>query len=206
MTNGNRATNNPTTKPSLIASVASFFRGNPATVGSFLYIYVTTIGIVYSYVLYQQFRVNIFDYATTSDFILAAFRNPLTFLVALGAISFVLLFVQVVTSLTSKLGERLNTERYPRLLLVVLTVGICAILLLSIAAACVLAWSRTGEIREASSPRESVLYRALSGSKEQTLASDLQLIGATHTFVLFYDPSNGQTLVIPQAQITSIIE
>jgi hypothetical protein len=55
---------------------------NPTLVLTLLYLYATAIGIVYSRVLYARFGINIFDYSETTDFLLAAFRNPIAFLVA----------------------------------------------------------------------------------------------------------------------------
>jgi hypothetical protein len=70
---------------------AKKFLGNhPTLVLTLLYLYVTAIGIIYSAILYGRFGINIFDYAETADFLLAAFKNPIAFLapvilVAMGA-------------------------------------------------------------------------------------------------------------------------
>jgi len=59
-----------------------FFLANPTVVLSLLYLYVTAIGMLYSAVLYGRFGINVFDYSEISDFLLAAFKNPVAFLAA----------------------------------------------------------------------------------------------------------------------------
>ena len=46
-----------------------------------LYLYAAAIGMIYSGVLYGRFGINIFDYSEIGDFLLAAFKNPIVFLV-----------------------------------------------------------------------------------------------------------------------------
>jgi hypothetical protein len=55
---------------------------NPTFVITLLYFYVTANGIVYSASLYARFGVNVFDYSETADFLLAALKNPISFLSA----------------------------------------------------------------------------------------------------------------------------
>ena len=205
MTKGLYTLDSSSTQLSPITSVLSFFREHPAIIGSLLYAQVTLIGIVYTYVLYQEFNVNIFDYAETSDFLLAAFRNPLTFTAALITIVLVILVQAVVVQLSNR-GETLVRERLRRNFTAVFVASILVILALGVVAALFLAQRRVDELRESSSQPETVQYRAPSGSEEQTTVSNLQLIGNAGTFALFYDPRDETTLVIPHAQIISITE
>jgi hypothetical protein len=50
----------------------------------------------------------------------------------------------------------------------------------------------------------SVQYRASSKSSEQTTETGLRVIGATQSFVFFYDRKETKTLIIPSAQIVEI--
>src|SRR5215210_5046418 len=59
--------------------VESSFREHPAIVGSLLYIQVTTMGVAYSWTLFRRFDINVFDYAETNDFLLAAFKDLTVF-------------------------------------------------------------------------------------------------------------------------------
>jgi len=68
-----------------------------------LYIYVTALGIIYSAALYGKFAINIFDYSEISDFLLAAFKNPIAlfsavFVGLLAAIGVVGVFVFATAS------------------------------------------------------------------------------------------------------------
>src|SRR5687768_12854749 len=49
---------------------------------SALYLYITGVGLLYSFLLYREFRVNIFDYFEISDFLIAALKNPMVVLSA----------------------------------------------------------------------------------------------------------------------------
>jgi hypothetical protein len=66
--------------------VKEFFFENPTLVVTLLYLYATSIGIIYSAALYRRFGINIFDYSEVGDFILAAFKNPVAF-VSVGVLA-----------------------------------------------------------------------------------------------------------------------
>ena len=69
----------PDQSSDFLRAIGNFFRDHPAIAGSLLYLQVTTVGVVYSWSLFRQFRINIFDYAETNDFLLAAFKDPIVF-------------------------------------------------------------------------------------------------------------------------------
>jgi hypothetical protein len=56
------------------------FLANPTAILSLMYLYVTAIGMLYSFLLYRNFEISIFDYSEIGDFLLAAFKNPIAFL------------------------------------------------------------------------------------------------------------------------------
>jgi len=62
--------------------VVEFLSNNPTLVLTLLYLYVTAIGLIYSAALYGKFGINIFDYSEIADFLLAAFKNPVSLIAA----------------------------------------------------------------------------------------------------------------------------
>ena len=56
-----------------------FIFENYTPIFGLLYVYSTGIGIVYSYLIYSKFRINIFDYSEIGDFLLAASNIQLFF-------------------------------------------------------------------------------------------------------------------------------
>ena len=49
-----------------------------------IYIYVTSVGMVQAWLQFRAFGINIFEFSEISDFLLMAFRVPLSFLAILG--------------------------------------------------------------------------------------------------------------------------
>ena len=70
-------------KGPLTSKIYNSFLKRPAIGGSCIYIFVSSVGVIYSWVLFREFQINIFDFAETNDFLLIAFKEPLLFLVPL---------------------------------------------------------------------------------------------------------------------------
>src|SRR3712207_3186360 len=80
--------------------VGSFFRDHPAIALSLVYLQVTTVGVVYSWWLFWRFDINIFDYAETNDFLLAAFKDPIVFAMSvLSIVGLTLLTLHVMSEI-----------------------------------------------------------------------------------------------------------
>lgn len=62
---------------------------HPALLFSGLYMTASLIGLVYSWIFFSFFDINIFRYAEISDFLLASLKEPFTWLLALLAVSLV---------------------------------------------------------------------------------------------------------------------
>lgn len=81
-------------------------------VTSFVYIYVSVVGMVDAWNHFNAFGINVFEFAEINDFLLAAFREPLSFLVILVLIvsAFVyLLFARVLSKLNSMNSMTINS-------------------------------------------------------------------------------------------------
>src|SRR5215210_163569 len=83
---------------------AGLFLSNSTFFISALYSFATAVGLIYSWVLYGRFGINIFDYSEIADFLLAAFKNPIAFGSAglLGAIGSVLFLYRASASGTRR--------------------------------------------------------------------------------------------------------
>jgi hypothetical protein len=56
---------------------------HPGTWLTFLYLALTAIGLTYAFAYHAPFRINFLDYAETSDFLLAALREPVAIILSL---------------------------------------------------------------------------------------------------------------------------
>jgi hypothetical protein len=73
-------------KPSdLVQSTGGFLRSHPAILMTFVYTYVSAVGLIYTWTLLQRFGVNVLNFANANDFLLAAFREPLPLFASFGA-------------------------------------------------------------------------------------------------------------------------
>jgi len=50
------------------------------------YLFLTALGMFHRALVFLMFRINVFDYAEPSDFLLAALRDPLIILVCIAPI------------------------------------------------------------------------------------------------------------------------
>lgn len=65
---------------------AEILKSNPGLMITSLYIYLSTIGILYEYFIYRAFKINIIDFIEVNDLIVAAFKDPGFFIVSLGVL------------------------------------------------------------------------------------------------------------------------
>jgi hypothetical protein len=178
--------------------IARYLFDNPTLFLTFLYLYATGTGILYSAALYGRFGINIFEYSELPDFLLAAFKDLFVLLFLAFQVCF-LAGILVGTALVPNLTWRYFTRSPGRLLLIFLAY--------IIAAACTTYNSAVGKaasIKAGDLPGVDVRHRSFSGSAEQVTALGLEPIGATQRAAFFYDPDAKRTIVIPQSQLVSI--
>ena len=70
------------------AALFGWFRDNWAWVAPLIYIYVTLTGMAQSWFQFNAFGINVFEFSELNDFLLAAFREPVSFLAILGLITY----------------------------------------------------------------------------------------------------------------------
>ncbi len=59
---------------------------NPGLGVTLIYLAISLIGLMFSWALFSEFNVNIFNFTEVSDFLLAALREPMTFVMAGSAL------------------------------------------------------------------------------------------------------------------------
>jgi hypothetical protein len=187
--------------------VKTFFRENPTLVLTLMYVDLTGIGILYSWLLYRQFGINIFDFAEIGDFLLVAFKAPaVTFSALLAQVLFVALpFIIVRVFSLSGLALLFGTA-----------IAFIVLLTMTLVIPVGLAYSQADAIKQVDEQAQAtVRYRTFSGpSSGQVTKSGVALIGSTQKVVFFYDVDENYartpiviartTIVIPHAQIVWI--
>src|SRR3712207_3713565 len=73
--------------------IKGIFLDHPTLALTFLYLYLTAIGMLYSAVLYRSFGINIFDYSEIADFLFAALKNPIALLLTGSQVAAVLITI-----------------------------------------------------------------------------------------------------------------
>lgn len=103
-------------EPIVVSGLASIVRENWAWAAPLIYVYATTIGTVASWTRFNQFGINILDFAELNDFMLAAFRDPLVLLTAFSVSVTFYLYVRLFEWLNRimdpirKRQRRINTR------------------------------------------------------------------------------------------------
>ena len=201
----------------------NFLESNTTAALTLLYVYVSAIGMLYSYFLYRDFGISIFDHSEIADFLLAAFRNPVALVSAIALASIAALIAhlsdhrvkeawrtlrQIFSSAKDKeIGVSVRRSITLTMGAIIIVLGAIIIVSLFVVASFALpayfATRAASSIKQGETPTVDVRYRSFSGSSGQILEPDLRLIGATQRAVFFYD-DNKRTIVIPQTQVVSI--
>lgn len=67
-------------------STIAYFKEHPTLAISLSYLLLAFIGIYYNYILYLQFNLNIFDFIEINDFLVGAFKQPISIAIILFSI------------------------------------------------------------------------------------------------------------------------
>jgi hypothetical protein len=211
-----------------VADFGNFLLDNYTVVISLSYAYLTATGMSFSYFLYGKFGINIFDYAEIADFLLAAFKNPISFVSAGFTLVLGLVFRiydEVATARRAKEEDQAqndgsssqDSKEYQRAKEeaadrdskrrreISFAIGFAFSLITATVMPPYLSATRTAlSIKGGKEPTVDVRYRSFSGSAGQVTKPGLELIGTTQRVAFFYDVDEKRTIVIPQAQIVSI--
>ncbi len=189
-------------------SAARFFGQHPAMLGSLMYLLITCVGITYSFFLYQNFGINVFDFAETNDLLLAAFKDFNAFLISmLAVVSSIFLFalLLMLRPKGSAIDDGSPTSSSAGKAILSTVVMFIVIFGIAFVVAYLFSKAEARSVKQNLEDPVNVTYRlTAAGSAEPTTETDVELIGATQKAAFFYDPDDGHTLAIPHAQIVSI--
>ena len=171
------------------------------------YLFLTALGMFHRALVFYMFRINVFDYAEPSDFLLAALRDPLIILACVAPIPLVSLYfrlsywVQKRTKKTNWLfgGEkhRALVNRYRQPLFVFTAV------LWALAASLHYANSVARDLRDGHGRPVRVDLIATSPSASMDTTPQL-LLGTTQKYVFLYDAQKQLTSIIPVSNVARI--
>lgn len=84
--------------------VPLWLRENPGLVLTSLYVFASLVGVLYHFLFFRRFGVNVLEFSEASDFLMVVVREPLTVALALLGVPFYLVYVALTTPL-SRLGQ-----------------------------------------------------------------------------------------------------
>ena len=180
-----------------------YLREHWALAASLGYLYLTSLGMIQSGMLFSKYKINIFEFAEINDFLLAAFREPLPLLAGLG----VMIYVGIAFSFLYKRQKSRGVEA-PQLfrskaMVINLVVSAMAMPILI-----QITFTHIGgeSIFSSDYQREvsiSLRRGSLPGINDLNSAK-LQLIGTSENFVFLYEENSKQPLIIPTSNLVGI--
>ena len=180
-----------------------YLRGHWALAASLGYLYLTSLGMIQSGVLFSKYKINIFEFAEINDFLLAAFREPLPLLAGLG----VMIYIGIVFSYMYK-RQKARGVVTPHLFR---TKAMTINLLVSAMAMPLMiqfVFTNVGGKNLLSSDYQREvsisLHRGELPSITDLNSASLQLIGTSENFVFLYEKNSKQPLIIPTSNLVGI--
>jgi hypothetical protein len=170
------------------------------------YLFLTGLGMFHRALVFLMFRINVFDYAEPSDFLLAALRDPLIILVCIAPIPLLALYFRGAAWLqgrstskwlsgTEKQKELARRYRRP--------VYALTAVLWATAASLHYASSVARDLRAGTGRRVQVeLISSAHPGPTDTLPQ--LLLGTTQKFLFLYDAPSQVTSVIPLSNIARL--
>lgn len=214
------ATPKENTKLGYLKKIFEYILEHPAVAGTVLYFGVSAIGVIYTWFLYREFHINIFDFAETNDFLLAAFKEPFAFVMGivlvLGGLGCMLVqkYTDVATAAIKSFiyrlfrlkPRKLNMPSNPIKGTIRISLTTIFMLFYLFIPAYGFAKINARAMIEDKKFIVNIVYRerrdeALTPVAQRLTAS---LIGSTDKFLFFYVHSDKRSIVIPIANITSI--
>jgi len=177
-----------------VAVVAA--REHPTLILTLAYLALTFVGMIHDLWFYFYFRINILDFSETSDFLLAAFRNPLVILLAILPIGILMAFQQArwYDNYQRKYANtRWNTVFWR------MTTSISFVIIYAIAFTQIYAKREADRIKNGTGRRVSYIRNDGIRTDEAPI-----LLGTTGRFLLFYYPSTKTTEIVPIEATTAL--
>lgn len=171
------------------------------------YLFLTALGMFHRALVFLLFRINVFDYAEPSDFLLAALRDPFIILVCIAPIPVVWLYFRLTYALQQRAKpgswmfgnekRRALSNKYRRPLYIL------TVLLWALAASLHYATKVAKDLRAGTGRRVRLeLITPPPGAAPDT--APLLLLGTTHQYVFLYDAGKQVTTVVPVNNVSRI--
>jgi hypothetical protein len=160
-------------------------REHPTLVLTLTYLALTFVGLIHDLWFYRYFNINILDFSETSDFLLAAIRNPAAVLLSMLPIAILMGFRRL---------RETAIRVFTRTRLYGLFVIVYAILFTQFYSA-----REAGRIKNGVGRRVTYIRNDGIRTDEQPI-----LLGTTARFLFFYHPSTKTTEIVPIDATTAL--
>ena len=179
---------------SLLARMA---REHPTLLLTLGYLGLTFVGMIHDLWFYFYFRINILDFSETSDFLLAAIRNPLVIILSMLPVLMLLGFQRMRDTASRKSAwyeshrKKYANTRWNSVGLRTFVYGLF-VMVYAIVFTQLYADRAANRIKDGKGRRVAVLRTDGISSDEQPI-----LLGATGKFVFLYFPDRKATEIVP---------
>lgn len=192
-----------------------WLRENPGLFLSGIYVAASIIGVLYHFLFFRRFGVNVLEFSEASDFLMVVVREPLTVALALLGVPFYLVYGVLTAplsrwsrrrfaSLRSTPEKRRKMHERMRPWWPLLQGGfICIYAILFVM---VYSTWRAKQIRAGDFRQVVVEYKTDSPRPDGSLRVEgLGLLGTASRFVFLYDRANRRTEVVPLDSISRLV-
>ncbi len=184
------------------------FAKHPALALTLAYGAISITGLLFSWSLFRQFDINIFNYMEVGDFMLAALREPLTFLLSAGAVAFYWVVYQlgqmeVRWAASRKNKGRLSSgyARWSRFINTSIWAAAIGVVLYAYLFLSLYAEWKSKEIRAGRAPMVTVF---VNDAATALTDGPMALLGSTSRFIFLYDPPSENTHIVPYENVAMV--
>lgn len=186
--------------------VPNWLRENPGLLLSVVYLLLSAVGLLYQFLFFRRFKLNVLEFSDAADFLMVVVREPLT--VAMASLGFFFYWVYMWSSLQAagwffrrwplwrkdpaKLAaarEKARKMAPSAQVMFILTYAVLFTLLYSN--------RQAGRAREGDFPRVTVQYKAGVVAGAQAAPFEATLLGTTSRFVFLYRAETNRAEALP---------
>lgn len=171
--------------------LTNFLKDHPALIFTFSYVFLSSLGMIYNYKLYQKFNINVFDFIEINDFFVGAFKQR-------GAFYLVLQFILLFWFLSGRGLGRFSLIRLRSNTTLVIVVFMVLVLFQSYF------WGVFNANRILNGKEKRITYSTGCDPKTFKEHDSIYLIGSTEKFYFFYHKKACITKVINVANLNQI--
>lgn len=191
-------------KPRL--SLPSWLRDNPGLLLSVLYLLLSAIGLLYQFLFFRRFKLNVLEFSDAADFLMVVVREPLTVAMASLGVFFYWIYMRSSLHAAGWFFRRWPRWRKDPVKLAAarekarrMVPSAQAMFILTYAVLFTLLYS-TWQARRARAgdfPRVTVQFKADAVAAAQVGPFEATLLGTTSRFVLIYRPETKRAEALP---------